>query len=360
MSKKSILIILIIILVLFIRLHSHRRAFIRPFNVKTRSNIKKDWQLYPYAGMHYLKTGDLSKLNIEHPPLGKYLLGISVLYFNNENIILMPFSFLLLLFIYLTANKILKNDFLSLLAVILFSSEYLFLNRSTYAYLDLFHAFFIILFIYTSFLKNKKTLHYILLGLSLGAVASTKYPVTALILAFSFLVLHIFNNKSKKLRSLLIVFTFAFLVLSFSYTPLLLRQGTGGFLKLQEKALRIHLSHLPEYPSLIPLKVMFKNEWPIWWNEQNPILKTIEWSIFWPILAGAILLSPIFYFLDYLKNKKLTSLLFFIFSWAYFIFINTRLFFPGYLFLLLPNLYIILFWEIQLTAKFIKNVIIKR
>jgi predicted membrane-bound dolichyl-phosphate-mannose-protein mannosyltransferase len=287
------------------------------------------------------------------------MLGLSVLLFNNQNIILIPFSFALLLLAYLTAKKILKSYFLSLLAIILFSCEYLFLNRSTYAYLDLMHAFFILLFIYLA-IKNKEgnRFKFIALGLTLGAVASIKYPVPAIILAFSYFLKELVENKLKLIKKYFLFFIFYILFFILTYSPLFLKQGMGAFLSLQEKALRIHLSHLPEYPPLIPLRVMFTNQWPIWWNEKSPILKTIEWNLFWPILAGAIILSPIFYFLEYKQTKKQTHILFFIFSILYFIFLNTRLFFPGYLFLLLPNLYIILFWEIKLLTKCVRNVII--
>src|SRR3989344_3460516 len=41
--------------------------------------------LYAFSGYYYFfQKGDVSAVNFEHPPLGKYLIGLSIFLFHNE------------------------------------------------------------------------------------------------------------------------------------------------------------------------------------------------------------------------------------------------------------------------------------
>ena len=110
-----------------------------------RQLIIQDHDLYAYAGWTYLATGNLETVNIEHPPLGKYLVGLSILLFGNQNIGQLFWGFLFLLLFYQLTLKITKNVFLSLLIVFLFSLEKIFQDQLTHSLLNLPLAVFLII-----------------------------------------------------------------------------------------------------------------------------------------------------------------------------------------------------------------------
>jgi predicted membrane-bound dolichyl-phosphate-mannose-protein mannosyltransferase len=318
-------------------------------NPNNRLYVMQDWDLYAYAGYTYLTTGKIDSINIEHPPLGKYLYGISILLFNNASILQIPFAIIFLYLSFHLAKIFLSSALFSYLIVFLLINESLFSIQLRYSLLDLMEIDFILLFIYLISKKSTNKLNGIFLGFYLGIVASIKFPVTAIILSFSYLIYLLINHRFKSIISNIKVIFLGILIFLFSYLPLFINKGVNGFIQLQIHALRIHLSHVPEYPPFAPLKVMILNQWPVWWDKINPIWKTQEWNLFWPFLAIAICLSPIVYWQNKNDLKKLS--LFFLFTWVYFVFINTRLFFPGYLLLILPQAYILLFWEIKIILK---------
>lgn len=325
-----------------------------------RQVIIEDWELYPYAGLVYLKTGILDQVNIEHPPLGKYFFALSTLIFKNPNIVQLPFAIFFLWLIFRISLRCLQNHFWALLVVFGVLAEFLFSHRLTHSLLDLFQATMVSWFIFLGTVKKSALGKKIFLGLILGAVASVKFPVVAIILTGSYLIKQYFlRNKSLKriLEKESLIILIGFLFYLFNYSPLFIQNGIAGFFQLQVRAVKIHLSHLPEYPALVPLRVMFLNQWPVWWDKINPIHPAEEWNFLWPALASSILITPLFFFKCLSPRQKRKSLLIFLFSWAYFVFINTRLFFPGYLFLILPCLYLFLLWQIKYLLKLVKSML---
>jgi len=324
-------------------------------NPDDRQLVILDWDLYPYAGLIYLKTGKIDQINIEHPPLGKYLFGLSLILFKNSTIIQIPLALLFLYLSFFLGLKLLKNPWWAFLVPLAMLNEVLFTQHTIHSTLDLFQSTTILLFVYLAGLDklNKKTPF--ILGVVLGIVASIKFPASALILALSCTIFYLAANKDKKIKSLLIVFSIALLFYLLNYLPLFIKsksfgQGFSDFVSLQIRALKIHLSHLPEYKPLAPLKVMFLNQWPSWWDKANPVVQVEEWSYRWPILALSMFLSPWLYYYSVIKKKKKNLQLIFFFAWLYFIFINSRLFFPSYLLPLLPFLYLFLVAMIKYLA----------
>ncbi|OGF99597.1 hypothetical protein A2Y99_05390 [Candidatus Gottesmanbacteria bacterium RBG_13_37_7] len=153
--------------------------------------------LYAFAGHYYLfNKGDVSAVNFEHPPLGKYLIGISVLLFNNENIINLIYFFLLLLLTYKIGLLITKDRLFSLIGTVLLSFDPLFLDNLLRSMLDLPFTLFFIAAVYYFLigLGNKNTLY--LSSLFWGMAFSTRFfPVLGLILILLGILISIYNKK---------------------------------------------------------------------------------------------------------------------------------------------------------------------
>lgn len=96
-----------------------------------------DNELYAYAGWHYIRGGDPIGVNFDHPPLGKYLLGLSIVLFNNPLAIFIPIGASLLIVFNLLALKLFQNKLIAFVSVLIFSFDPLFREHLTTTLLDL-------------------------------------------------------------------------------------------------------------------------------------------------------------------------------------------------------------------------------
>ena len=117
---------------------------------------------------------------VVHPPLGKWLIGIGIKLFGNNEFGWRSSSALFgsasVLLIYLIAKRLFKSEFLSLSAALLMALDGLSLVMSRVALLDIFLMFFILLTFYFLLKEN-----YWLSGLVIGLGVSTKWSAAFLI-----------------------------------------------------------------------------------------------------------------------------------------------------------------------------------
>jgi predicted membrane-bound dolichyl-phosphate-mannose-protein mannosyltransferase len=154
--------------------------------------------LYAFAGYYYFfQGGDVTKVNFEHPPLGKYLIGLSIFLFKNENTISLIYYFLLLLITYKIARLININKIVSLLAVTVLSSDLLVLDNLIRSLLDLPFTLFFTAALYF-FLKGlDKPKNYILSSFFWGCAFSVRFfPSIIFVYLFLSLIVFIFSKKN--------------------------------------------------------------------------------------------------------------------------------------------------------------------
>lgn len=153
--------------------------------------------LYTFAGYYYLfQKGDVSAVNFEHPPLGKYLIGLSVLLFRNENIINIIYFLILLITTYKMGVLILKDKILSLLAGVILSFDPLFSDHLLRSLLDLpFTVFFVLaLYFFLRSFKNSKSLY--LSMFFWGAAFSTRFfPFMIFIYLYLLIIILIYKRQ---------------------------------------------------------------------------------------------------------------------------------------------------------------------
>lgn len=348
----------LITLVFFLRLVPAQELILEPFNLsgtealyqhsqfakKDPWFVIQDWELYPYAGVVYLTTGDLSQVNVEHPPLGKYLYGLATLTLKRPALVAAFLAYLWVALTFFVSRKVLANSWLALGVTLALVLEPLFLIQASHPLLDLPFALSVLAFLWLA-TKGRPTLKQtLLLGILLGVTASIKFPAGALILGVSYFV-WFFWQRRKQLGYPMGTIMVAGLTYAALYLPLFFKDGLAGFWQVHLTAVKLHLSHLPGYPALAPLKVMLFNQWPVWWDPNQLLQATQEWSLSWPLLVVATLIAPLFWKRIRLESPQFQLLI--LFTAAYFLFLNSRLFFPGYLVPLLPFFYILLVWEIK-------------
>ncbi len=212
----KILLILLVIVKLSLYIVSNRDFFVRVFDPVYISDLYSKSQyvigerskggigddgLYAFAGYYYFfQHGDVSKVNFEHPPLGKYLIGLSIFLFRNENIINIIYFILLLLITYKIGQLIFDDNIYSILSCVILSFEPLFLDHLLRSLLDLpFTLFFTAgVYFFLKGLKNGK--YYFLSMLFWGAAFSTRFfPAFLIVYIYMMLVIMLLHIKSLKL-----------------------------------------------------------------------------------------------------------------------------------------------------------------
>lgn len=129
---------------------------------------------------------------IVHPPLGKWLIGIGIKVFGNDEfgwrISAAVIGTLSVVLIYLITKELFKSVFLSNIAAALMAFDGLALVMSRVALLDIFLMFFILLAFY-SLIKNNIWLS----GVAIGLAAATKWSAIFLIPFFILLTINYFQ-----------------------------------------------------------------------------------------------------------------------------------------------------------------------
>jgi len=277
MKKLSFLVLGGIIIFLFIlEIFSHKEVYLSRWDPEywreryEKSQWMKGWgaeegmgdaELYAYAGWRQIQGEDPTKINPEMPPLGKYLIGVSILAFGNPYVQAPIFGLLYLLIIFLWGERVLKKATLALIPVFLVFADSLFRENLTTSMLDLPFSFFIALSFWFLAKGRKNHWFYLPAVIFLGAVAATKVYLVgfALVVVFFGYLLFlwlIFRYKD--------VFWFLF------FLPMFLVFYFRHFARVR----------VENYPKGEIFRILLFGKWRTWWNG-GEIIKLTSWRPWW-------------------------------------------------------------------------------
>lgn len=301
--------------------------------------VMGDNSLYAFAGAEYIKGVNPIDINFEHPPLGKYLIGLSILLFKNENVIMLIFGGLSLWLLFLIAKNLTQNTNLSLLTCLVFSGSALFKAQLNLTMLDLFQLTGILFSYYMYRLAQKSNAYYWLCGLGIGLAASVKYGLP-IFLFITLLILDQLVNRRKKIRFLLLGLSSSFLIFLLSYGQYFLQGGSlGGFLKFQNWLLHWYIARVaPNFQATILSTVLLGT----YSFEQVAMGKIFIYNEFWNIIWPIIFFLFISLFIRYLIKKLKPKKLFLIYFWpiVYFLSLLKGNGSERYLLIILPFVYL--------------------
>lgn len=292
--------------------------------------------LYTYAGWEYIHGKDPSLLNAEIPPFGKYLIGISELIFDNQNIFALINGLLVLISLFILCKIIFKDNLLSLIPVFLLSSDSLFYNQLKAPYLDtLYLGLLILIFIFV--IKQKFLFANIFLGLMMATKASAPTFFITSLVSICYLFYMKDRHVIRKFLLFLPVSIFTFLLTYANY--FLLGHNLRQFLGLQKWILTFYEGGAKGIPQSV-WQMLLSGKWPTWWGTVENVG---EWSILWTISFFAV----IYYLYKVIpKRRQYKSVLFAFWIIAYLIFLTFVPVWPRYLLVILPFMYILLVWTL--------------
>jgi len=231
------------------------------------------------SGYNYPDTQNIENyMNAEHPPLVKYIIGLSMLAFGDR-----PISWrlpgivlgtLTLAILSLIVYRISNNIFLPLLVFVCAFADAVFTAMSSIAMLDIYVTFFITLSMWFA-LRERYMLSSISIGLAASAKLTGVFPLIALLSIFI-----LFNvNLVKTFVNSFIVPPIVWLS---SNLPLILSWGFSRWYSELENGLKWHITSRPEGPPTSP-------PWG-WLYNQNPFALHFN-----PDLAARV--NPVIYFM---------------------------------------------------------------
>lgn len=307
-----------------------------------------DETLYSYISGALVKGKSPIFLNPEVPPLGTYIIGFSILVFNNQHLIILAFAILSLFLIYLLGKQIYSSKITSLIPVALFSLEPIFKNQLTYTpLLDIIQLTFLltIFYLFNKFIKDSESIfkNALLVNIFLGFFISTKFFGTGVAVVLAILTTLILHREFKKIKYYLLTLPISIFILYFSYLKVLIDgYPINRFLGIQRWIFEYNQGHVTQPFSIWPL--ILANKWYVWFGNR-PVISDPQWLVTWPIITVSSIVT-IFINLIRRISKREVEIIFF---WIIFYFLlmsfvqaTTR-----YFVILIPFLYLVFVFGIE-------------
>ncbi len=253
---------------------------------KINPGIMPDQTLESFAGGAFLKGMNPILIIHDQPPLGRYILSLSILLFDNPNTVMVLLFFLTGLGVFLIARIILKSMLISLIPFAVFINEPLFLSKLYYTPLlepiQLPFIIFALYFFIQGIVKKSYVKWFILTSLMLGFVISIRFFILGAILLFAMVLYFLITKQlNKKFILFLLTLPIAIFVLLASYTRTIqLGSSILHIFGIQKYIYYYHNTQLSLPFSFWDLLLF--NKWHTWWGTRA-ITTDSQWIIIWPI-----------------------------------------------------------------------------
>ncbi len=203
-----------------------------------KGTVFSDDKLYALAGWRYITGTTPDTINFEHPPLAKYLIGISELIFMNQALLSLIFSVFTLSLVYLISKKILHIFPFTLLPMLILSMDKLYIQFSSFSMLDIYATFFTAFAIFFLIL-NKGKWSFLFLYITVGLALSCKWITFFLIIIIP--IYYLLNRNWENLKLYPLGLLIAFLTYSSTYVVFFLAGNSIiDFIYLQLRILGFH------------------------------------------------------------------------------------------------------------------------
>jgi hypothetical protein len=317
-----------------------------------------DESLYAYEGGALISGTSPILVNPEIPPLGKYLIGVSSVIFNNENIIILLAGSASLFLLYLIGVRIFTLSITRFIPPFLLSFEPIFTNQFIYVpLLDIVQLFFLLAAQYCFILGMDSRKRILLLfsfaNIFLGCFISTKFFASGICILIAWYIVILIHKDIKRLKFLFYTTPLAMFILFITYIKVLFTgYGLRHFLGIQKWIFLYNTGHL-HFPFSV-WQLILLNRWQTWWGGQQ-ITSDPQWRITWPFIVVATFMVIFFYLgKKIIINVSIEVIL----AWivCYFLFISLGDASTRYFVILIPLLYLVMCYGIEkIILRFIQK-----
>lgn len=311
---------------------------------KDAPGIIPDETFEAFAAGAFIKGMNPIHIVHDHPPLGRYILGLSIILFDNPRTFIVFFLALSFLGIFLITKLITKNIFVSLVPVAIFANEPLTLNKFSYAPLpepiQLPFIIFGFYFFLLAIKSERKIIFYTIVSIFLGFVISIRFFVTGGLMLLSMMTYLVFFKRNwREAIKFGVTLPLALIILVVSYTRTIIDgYSVLQIFGVQKYILAYHKSAFTNAFSFWDL-ILF-NRWHTWWGK-NEILSDPQWRIYWPV---SVIVSFVTLIIAIVKKITISEEEKVLFIWVvgYSLMLSTGYTSTRYFLPLLPFLYILL------------------
>ncbi len=263
---------------------------------KNNPSIMPDQTLESFAGGAFLKGMNPILIIHDQPPLGRYILSLSIFLFDNPNTIMILLFFLSGLGVFLI-SRLTLNVLFSFIPLGIFINEPLFLSKFYYSpLLEPIHLPFIIFALYffmQGIIKKNYFKWFILTAIMLGFVISIRFFILGVILIITMVLYFLIKKQfNKKFALFLLTLPISILILLVSYTRTIqLGSSILHIFGIQKYIYYYHKTQLSLPFSFWDLLLF--NRWHTWWGTKA-VTSDSQWIIVWPISVFFTLLFFLF------------------------------------------------------------------
>lgn len=325
-------------------------------------NPISDEDLLAYAGYKYINGLNPILINSDHPPLGKYLIGLFILLTKNHHASSFFFGFLSLIFFIMLIYKKTRSIEKITLGFFFIALDSMFLDQIIHSpILDIIQLSFFLLYLYflNLWFKKRKLFYLITSAIILGLFSSIKiyFPSIIIIITGSiFLLLKKYPLKNIFIF-ILINISLSFFAYSLTYLKYFLEgNNLRSFLGVQKWIFLFWKNNSVRNDLFLgnAITLILFNKWKIWWGKKN-FINYENWTIFWPIffIIGLVIsIQVVKKMIVELTNKNRQGnsleIAHFLSLWIIFytIYLNFIPISPRYLFLLFFPIYLLILIKI--------------
>ena len=306
-----------------------------------------DGSLYQYAAQAYFRGEDPTTINFEHPPLGKYVFGLSLWIFNRPLVVnIFLYAGCLTLFTFLLKRLKFSTNFILLTIIFIALGSGLAGHLRT-ALFDLQILFWSLSFFIALFIPQENWQKYGLIGLILGMLMATKYffPIIFLFLG----LLSIWAWWQHSWLKIIFSMGIAGLIYLLSYTSFFLHQHSLiDFAKFEWFRFRWWTGNRT-IPRFIILQTLFLGKYQAWWESNRSFLPSGDWNFSWPIIFVGYLTALFSFIRQQLTKEKIIIILYTVGLLSIYLFGSAV--YGRYLLQLIPFWLIIIGWGWQNVKK---------
>ena len=256
------------------------------YAIKKNPSIMPDQTLESFAGGAFLKGTNPILIIHDQPPMGRYILSLSIALFDNPNTIMILLLFLSSLGVFFVSRLVLGNVLFSLVPLAIFINEPLFISKFYYSPLlepiQLPFIIFALYFFMQGIVRKNYFKWFILTSFMLGFVISIRFFILgALLLSTMVLYFSIKKQFNKKFVLFFLTLPITLLVLLISYTRTIqLGSSIPNIFGIQKYIFYYHKTQLSLPFSFWDLLIF--NRWHTWWDTWA-LSSDSQWIIIWPI-----------------------------------------------------------------------------
>lgn len=318
------------------------------YQLPLSKRIIGDDGLFAYAGYRLVQGDAPFSINVDKPPAGKYLIGLSILLFKNPAHYALFFGLGSLVILFFIAKKLFKKITSIFFVITALFLDPLFFSQLWKPWLDITQLFLLLLnILLMSYIQDrgKRIMFALFAGASLGLFMEIKPPILFPII---FLLEAVFFIYNRFLKGLLFFTSGIILGACVSYIYYFhLGNGIIDILKLHKFMTSFYLAS--------ELQVHIGSIWQALLLGRFPDIATgvpiqiEEWSLLWPIISVVGISLPLLYIVSKTFHPILRGIsMFVLISLLVYTFIPA---YPRYLILIIPFLYLLFTYAVEQLVK---------